>query len=125
MDLYTEWRAGVVTCVRGACPRGMGFEFLLVLDRCGSGGSLVGGLSRMESGGLSFLERGCTMVPVEFSSRMKLALALGHVPPFLESLCDSLFFLRERFSTLLVSLTVKTKIKISSQDKKIHNLTFG
>lgn len=89
----------------GAWPRGIGFEFRLVLDLCGSGGSLVGGLSRMDSGGRSFLERGWTIVPVEFSSRIKLALALGHVPPFLASLWDSLFFLLERFSTLLVSLT--------------------
>lgn len=94
-----------MTWVNGACPSGIGFEFRLVLDLCGSGGSFVGGLSKMDSGGLSFLDRDCTMVPVEFSSRMKLALAFGQVPPFLVSLCDSLFFRRERFRTLLVSLT--------------------
>lgn len=71
----------------------------------------MGGLSKMERGGLSFLDLGCTIVPVEFSSRIKLALAFGHVPPFLESFCDSLFFLRERFRTLLVSLTVKNSSK--------------
>lgn len=107
IDLYTECRAGAVICVKGMCPKGIGFEFLLVLDRCGSGGNLVGGLSRMERGGLSFLERGCTMVPVALSSRIKLARAFGQVPPFLASFCDSLFFLRDRFSTLLVSLTEK------------------
>lgn len=89
----------------GAWPSGMGFEFLFMFDLCGSGGSFVGGLSSIDSGGLSFLDRGWTIVPVEFSSRMKFARALGHVPPFLASCCASLFFLRDRFSTLLVSLT--------------------
>lgn len=100
-----------MACVSGACPSGIGFEFLLILDRCGSGGSFVGGLSRMDRGGLSFLDLGCTMVPVEFSSRMKFALALGQVPPFFESFC-SLFFLRDLFRTLLVSLTAKSNKKM-------------
>lgn len=94
----------MVICVNGACPRGIGFELRLVLDLCGSGGSFVGGLSSIDNGGLSFRFLGCTIVPVELSSSMKLARAFGHVPPFLGSLC-SLFFRRERFSTLLVSLT--------------------
>lgn len=83
----------------------MGFEFRFVLDRCGSGCSFVGGLSRMDNGGLSFLDRGWTMVPVGFSSSIKFARALGHVPPFLASFCASLFFRRDRFRTLPVSFT--------------------
>lgn len=78
-----------------------------MLDRWGSGCSLVGGLRRMESAGRSFLERGWTIVPVGFSSSIKLARALGQVPPFFESLCASLFFRRERFRTLPVSLTAE------------------
>lgn len=87
----------------------MGFELRFVFDLCGSGGSFVGGLRRMDSGGLSFRFLGWTMVPVEFSSRIKLARALGHVPPFFGSLC-SLFFLLERFKTLLVSFTGNKQI---------------
>lgn len=67
----------------------------------------MGGLRSIDSGGRSFLDLGWTMVPVEFSSSMKLARAFGHVPPFFASLCESLFFLLERFSTLLVSFTEK------------------
>lgn len=65
----------------------------------------------MDRGGLSFLDLGCTMVPVGFSSNIKLARALGHVPPFLESFCESLFFRRDLLIILELSLAGNSENK--------------